>query len=305
MREQKVPNLIALDWGTSSFRAFLLDHNGAILRRTSTNAGILKIENRKFAQTLGKQLAALGEIPPGTPLLASGMITSRQGWLETEYVECPAACPDLAAHLKPLDTEEFGRIWFIPGVKQLLPTPDIMRGEETQLAGLAGTGIHTVLLPGTHSKWAKLQNGTIKGFTTFMTGDLFSAVRNHTILRAMIQGNWTETGFTAGVHEGFRQEQNSKGLLSTLFQTRVKSILGLSSHAEDECYLSGILIGTEIAEALQTGYTTEKPIIVAGEEKLTQLYLLALKALGQQGEAASPDISARGLYTIARLKQLI
>ncbi|WP_167505770.1 2-dehydro-3-deoxygalactonokinase [Desulfosediminicola flagellatus] len=298
-------NLIALDWGTTSFRAYFLNEHGNILCKVNSEAGILCIENGKFLQTLCQQLKQLGTISPGTPIVAAGMITSRQGWVETDYVECPASPEDLALNLSHLDTEPLGRIWFVPGVKQLTPHPDIMRGEETQLAGITQSGDQVVILPGTHSKWVNLHDGILTSFSTFMTGDLFNAVRNHTILRAITTASWSPVSFRKGVDEGYNSIGKGKGLLSSLFQTRVKDILGLSEDAGTESYLSGILIGTEIGEALKAGYTPTGTVCVLAEPHLTELYLSALEQFGITAQSAPADVSAYGLFRIARLKQLI
>lgn len=298
-------NLIGLDWGTSSFRAYLFNDSGNILRKVKSEAGILSIGNREFSETLRHQLNPLGTVPPDTPIIAAGMITSRQGWVETDYVECPASPNDLAQKLSPLDTEEFGRIWFVPGVKQFKPHPDIMRGEETQLVGITEIKNQIAILPGTHSKWVNLHNGTIRGFSTFMTGDLFHAVRNHTILRAISAETWSPDGFRKGVDDGFKNVENGKGLLSGLFQTRVKTILELSQDSDTESYLSGTLIGTEIGEAMKAGYNTTGSILVLAEPHLLELYISALTQCGIKAKSATADIIAQGLFRIGRLKQLI
>ncbi len=300
-----MPKLIALDWGTSSFRGYLLDQDGDIVEQIDAGTGILSVENGQFAETLRQQLDRFKLRPPYLPIIAAGMITSKHGWVETPYAECPVSIQDLANALSSLDTKEFGKIWFVPGIKQLQPEPDIMRGEEAQIAGLDSSEKLSVLLPGTHSKWVNLDHGTISGFTTYMTGDLFNAVRNHTILKSLSKGNWDPEAFREGVLDGYSHIQKGKGLLSALFRTRVKSILSLSDYAGSEDYLSGLLIGTEIGEAISTGYHGRDPIMVLGSEALTKLYITALSECDLKGEPAPPDISSRGLYRIASIKQLI
>lgn len=298
-------NLIALDWGTSSFRGYLLDREGRVLEKIDADAGILSIAAREYAEVLREQLSRFAGPVTGMPIVASGMITSRQGWLETPYVACPAGTEALAAALCPLEVPGIGTIWLVPGVKQLKPPPDIMRGEETQLAGVEGEGSRIVLLPGTHSKWVTLEDGLISGFTTFLTGDLYKAVLQQTILRTIPEGVWSEDAFREGVGAGFSRMQLGKGLLSGLFQVRAKSILGLSAEDSSRSYLSGMLIGCEIAERVAAGFAASRPVLVIGEAHLADMYLLALKECGLRGEAAPADIAARGLFRIARLKNLI
>ncbi|MEE4167195.1 MAG: 2-dehydro-3-deoxygalactonokinase, partial [Desulfocapsaceae bacterium] len=276
-------NLIALDWGTSSFRAYLLNRDGKVLEKIEADAGILSIAPGGYAKVLHDQLGRFTRLAANTPIVAAGMITSRQGWLETPYVCCPAGIEALAAALCPLEVDGLGIIWFVPGVKQLNPQPDIMRGEETQLAGAEYEGSRIALLPGTHSKWVTLEDGLITGFTTFLTGDLYKAVLQQTILRVTPEGTWSEEAFREGTRDGFSRMRRGHGLLSGLFQIRAKGILGLSAEESARSYLSGMLIGCEIAESAAGGFATSKSIIVIGGEQLADLYVLALKECGLQG----------------------
>lgn len=297
--------MIALDWGTSSFRGYLLDREGRVLEKIDADAGILSIAAREYADVLRDQLSRFAKQATGTPIIASGMITSRQGWLETPYIDCPTDTVALAAALCPLEVQGIGTVWFVPGVKQLNPLPDIMRGEESQLAGVEGVGSRIALLPGTHSKWVTMEDGLITGFTTFLTGDLYKAVLQQTILRTTPEGFWSEDAFREGVRTGFSRMQRGQGLLSGLFQVRAKSILGLSEENSSRSYLSGMLIGCEIAESAAGGFTTSQPVLVIGGAHLADIYLLALKECGLRGEAGPSDIAAKGLFRIARLKNLI
>ena len=152
-----VPNLIAIDWGTSLFRAYLIDAAGKVLQKFVAETGILAVEDGDFEHSLEVQLRKFPDVSPETPIIAAGMITSRQGWCETPYVCCPASAKDLAENLISCESTGFGTVWFVPGVNQLLPEPDIMRGEETQLAGIETTEDVVAIMPGTHSKWVELK----------------------------------------------------------------------------------------------------------------------------------------------------
>jgi 2-dehydro-3-deoxygalactonokinase len=297
--------LVALDWGTSSFRGYLLDREGTIAQKIEADAGILSVTSGDYKAVLGDQLSRFKGLEANTPVIAAGMIGSRQGWLETPYSNCPAGIEALAASLVPLEVTGLGTVWFVPGVKQLNPQADIMRGEETQLAGLEYQGSLCALLTGTHSKWVTLQDGLITGFTTFLTGDLYQAVLQQTILRVTPEGIWSEEAFREGVRDGFSRMKRGQGLLSGLFQVRAKSILGLSAEDSARSYLSGMLIGCEIAESAAVGSAVSSSILVIGGEQLAELYLLALKECDLRGEAAPADIAAKGLFRIARLKNLI
>lgn len=297
--------LIGIDWGTTHFRAYFITPDGTIQQKIETDAGILSCKNGNFEEVLQQQLLLFKKIEPSMPIIAAGMITSRQGWLETPYVECPAGIQELARELRPLKTSNSGRIWFVPGVKQLLPEPDIMRGEETQLAGIDLEINRTCLLPGTHSKWVTFENGTIVGFKTFMTGDLFNAVLQKTILGSTETGSWSDEAFRAGVKLGYQRMEKGGGLLSVLFQARVKDILKLQPELDTRSVISGILVGHEIAEGSGCGFQCSEPILVIGNEQLTNLYLLALSTCSLKGEKGPQDVSAQGLYRIAQNKNLV
>ena len=295
--------LIAVDWGTSSLRVYLLDQNCEITNNLRSDRGISTVADNNFEAVLYEHLVQLDVAEDVIPIIASGMITSRQGWHETQYVECPAGIEALASSLESLDTS-LGRVMFVPGVKQYEPFPDIMRGEETQLAGLSHSQKCVALLPGTHSKWVLLKNERIDQFSTFMTGDLFKAVRSHTILRSL-KDQWAEDAFTQGVVDGKVGLNEKIGLLSSLFQTRVKTILDLSRYTESASYLSGLLIGYEIAEALHNGYSLATNVVVIGETQLADHYITALEVFGIRGEKALADIASRGLFAIASKAGLI
>lgn len=298
-------NLIAIDWGTSSFRIYLLDNTGKILQSSSSEDGILSVSENKFEQTLSKHLKKLTVSDQNTPIIASGMITSKKGWCETPYATCPANIEDLAQHLVPLETTQHGIIWFVPGVKQLSPHPDIMRGEETQLAGINKAGEFTTIMPGTHSKWVKMSDQCIKAFTTFMTGELFAVIMNHSILGTANSDSWDDNAFRKGVALGYRTCDKGTTLLSDLFQVRAQAILEIEKEEKTKSLVSGILIGHEIFGATQTGFVDQNNIYIIGEELISKFYALALEECGITSEIVTEIASVRGLFRIAQQKQLI
>ena len=194
------PHLIGLDWGTSSCRAYLIGVEGKVLARLADGPGILKIENGAFGATLDAMIA---EWDTKLPVILSGMIGSRQGWKEVSYARCPAATQDIVTALGTI--EHAGRrIALTPGlVCENAGMPDVMRGEETQILGaleIAKADGGVFLLPGTHSKWAGVTHGWITSFRTFMTGEVFGALKEHTILgRLMREGSPDADGFERGV----------------------------------------------------------------------------------------------------------
>ena len=199
--------LIGVDWGTSNFRAFLLDAAGNVLDRRSGPHGILTVERRRLRRRAFAQIGDWLEADK-PPVLMSGMIGSRQGWLEAPYLTCPAGIADLAAALVPVPFDA-AKVHIVPGLEAATATMrDVMRGEETQVFGaLARLGADggRFLLPGTHSKWVLAEAGRITGFTTYMTGEIFAALREHTILgRLMAESAGDAASFARGVRDGAR-----------------------------------------------------------------------------------------------------
>lgn len=283
--------MIGIDWGTTSLRAFRMT-GGAVRERREGGGGILSVAPGGFEtalrQFVGDWLA--GE----RHLLLAGMVGSRQGWLEAAYLPCPAGAGELAAALLPVPFEG-ARAAIVPGLTSLDPagTPEVMRGEETQLAGLVsklGTDA-LVCLPGTHSKWASLAGGRVAGFTTHMTGEMFAALRGHTILGRMMQdGPTDETAFLQGVARAF----DPGGLSHHLFGVRTLGLFGKLGETASASYLSGLLIGHEIAAAAPAG-----TVHLIGAAPLCRLYALALGQSGVQTVLAPEDLAASGLADIA------
>jgi 2-dehydro-3-deoxygalactonokinase len=300
-----VANLIALDWGLSSFRAYLLDDSGVVLQRLFDDTGVLSIEADGYEQCLRQHLQKLDGITADSAIIASGMITSRQGWCETPYVACPASVGDLARGLLSIEMTGYGKIHFVPGVNQLSPVPDIMRGEETQLAGIQSMDGVTAILPGTHSKWAHLQDAGISHFKTFMTGEIYAILIEHSILGKTAGSIWSEDAFRKGVQKGFAFREQNKGLLSELFQVRVQAIMGEIPDQSVASHLSGLLLGCEIADALQSGFETAGKKQIVGAERLANLYKSALSECGIAADIVREDLAATGLFRIARKAELI
>lgn len=212
--------LIGLDWGTSSLRAFLIGASGSVLEEVTTAQGIVHIEDRDFDGIFHEAVQSwIGNLP--VPVIASGMIASRDGWYETPYVDLPAGKHELAAALVPFESSQGIVIQFVTGVTADHDgAPDVMRGEETQIVGataiILGDGVF--VLPGTHSKWLRVEDGLIQDYKTCMTGELFAALENHTILGVlMTDGPFHAEGFKRGVRDGLA---TGADLLHALFRVR-------------------------------------------------------------------------------------
>ena len=230
MRDTRVstPTLIALDWGTSNLRASLLGADGRVLDTRNAAAGVMAVPERRFAEALlglcGDWLAA----HRGCACIASGMIGSRQGWVEAPYLECPAGPTQAARQLTAVEFGDGHRLHIVPGLRCVGSDgqTDVMRGEETQLWGADLAAGTCCVLPGTHSKWAWLgADDRIDGFQTWMTGELYALLTQHGILGRLMQfgGAFAAPAFDDGVRLGL---QHHAELLHTLFAARTAGLMG-------------------------------------------------------------------------------
>lgn len=286
--------MIAVDWGTSSFRAFRLDAAGGVLERRSSALGILHVPGGDFAAVLRDQAGdwlAAGE----SEVLLSGMVGSRQGWVEAPYLRCPAGPREIAAALVPVPFDG-ARVRLVPGLSDMdeADVPEVMRGEETQLLGVLDTmgGEGLACLPGSHSKWAVIKGGRIASFRTYMSGEVFSALRAGTILgRMMVDGPSDAAAFAEGV-----ARSGAPGhVLHHLFGVRTRGLFGTLADTASASYLSGLLIGHEIRAALPAGGR----VCLIGAASLTALYASAIAACGGTARIMDEDAAARGLARIA------
>ena len=292
--------LVAIDWGTSAARAYRLDAAGLVLDRRSVPLGIKHVREGRFEPALAKLLGDWAADP--APRIACGMIGSRQGWVEAPYVECPASLTALADRLVQAPQ---GALTIVPGAitRDAAGVPDVMRGEETQLLGAVGTDEPAVLavLPGTHSKWARVEHGRIVDFTTFMTGELYAVLIDHSMLGRIAghePGRLSRDAFSRGVARGLADGE----LAHDLFGARTLALAGelASEHVAD--WLSGLLIGREVrsahAWALRAGVNPSLVRII-GSDALCERYDLALGDAGALADRGHADAAARGLWRIA------
>lgn len=290
---------IGCDWGTSSLRAYLLGADGAVLERREAARGIMTIDEGTFETVFEEILGDWLDQAADAPVILSGMIGSRQGWREAPYLACPANVGDLASALLALDLTRGRRVWIAPGLshRDSGGTPDVMRGEEVQILGALealGEERALVCLPGTHSKWATVEAGRVLGFATHMTGEVFEAVRDHTILGRMIDAEaWDDSAFLAGLE----RSGEPGGLLGQLFGVRAKGLFGELDEKTAGAYLSGLAIGHECRAALTGHARTDIALIGAG--RLVGLYVKALAHLGQDTRTLAPDVAAAGHWRLA------
>jgi 2-dehydro-3-deoxygalactonokinase len=301
------PVLIGIDWGTSTFRASLINAAGDAIDSRENPCGILAVQDRDFdaflSQAIGDWMCGYPEIP----IIASGMITSRNGWVETPYVPVPLGISDLAKALVKHITKDSHTIHFITGASQD-PTgerPDVVRGEETELFGYLAnhdTECRTFLLPGTHNKWLSVEDGKITHFVTYMTGEIFALLREHSILAS----DESNTAFCENAFlRGLKAVQKRPGsLLSNLFTTRALTLFGQIQLAEVSDYLSGVLIGEEFLGSLQVDGKPSSLIII-GRNDLSVRYQKAAEFFGIPTTIATSGLSQRGQLAIARAAELL
>lgn len=306
------PSLIALDWGTSNLRATLLDAHGQALEQRSAPGGIMKVQDGQFGAVL---LALCGDWVSrfDAPLIASGMIGSRQGWKEAPYLSCPATLAQAASALVSVDIGSGGAaprlLHIAPGLSCMdaRGEADVMRGEETQIwgAGLASGSL--CVLPGTHSKWAWLgDQGGIARFQTCMTGELFGLLTQHSILgRLMHLGAADAPLHRATFEQGARLGLAGHANLShTIFAARTAGLMGRLPAEDLPDFLSGILIGAEIGGATADA-PAQRQVSLIGEDSLCQRYELALGLHGLASERARGDATTQGQWQLACAAALV
>ena len=301
---------IFADWGTTNRRAWAVDRGGAVLDRRHDDHGLLGVRDRAFESSFRDFVGDWLPRAPGSPVLMAGMVGSKLGWREAPYVSTPARFADLAQQMVELPALDGHPIRIVPGlVCRMSGTPDVMRGEETQLFGLwLQTHVDRLcVLPGTHSKWAEIKGEGVAGFRTYMTGEVFANLSNTgTIAQLMRKDAPHDAGaFRGGVEAS--AGQSAGGLLNRLFSART---LGLFAELPGEAipsYLSGLLIGAELRDAVaHAPQTSAGPIAVIGSSRMNALYLEALALLGVSAEAIDGDNLLRpALLEIGRQSGLV
>jgi 2-dehydro-3-deoxygalactonokinase len=314
---QPTTGLIGLDWGTSALRAFRMDALGAVLEMRQRPWGIMQLPpapsgapnspdaafERALQDTCGDWLLA----EPARPVLACGMVGSAQGWREAAYLDAPSALDGLARALTRVDRSAGPPVHIVPGLIQRGNLPNVMRGEETQVLGVLASHASQdspellIGLPGTHSKWVRARGRELLHFDTCMTGEVFAALRGHTILGKTMQPAAApdDQAFARGLDVA-RSSHAHDGLLSHIFSTRTLGLTGELSATAQADYLSGVLIGHEVASlARHADLADGMPVILCGEPDLCRRYTAALTRYGFAPPTIAPQATARGLWQIA------
>ena len=288
------PALIVLDWGTTTLRASLLDADGATLETRTEPWGIMQVPNGDFGAAYASITA--GWQAPGINAIASGMIGSANGWTLAPYRAAPASVADLSDALVNVPGTT---LHIVPG---LATRGDVMRGEETQVLGAlllqpALNASSLLLLPGTHSKWVHIREGRVGDFTTYMTGEFFAVLRDHSILGRL----------SGSLHDGLRgtdafalgvlaAKASNQGIAPLLFSARAMVLTDVLSANVSLNYLSGLLIGDEVRCGLAAGAV---PSALIGDASLCALYSKALAIFDIDGIPFVEGAVHAGLWAIA------
>jgi 2-dehydro-3-deoxygalactonokinase len=313
--------LIALDWGTTSLRAYRLGEQGRVLEQRSLSAGIMQLPSTP-RQIAGKTCAdgfelafdeACGDwldAQPGIPVIACGMVGSAQGWCEAVYQQTPASVSALSSALATVHSIRGVDVHIVPGILQRSELPNVMRGEETQVLGILSTlpASETakpllIGLPGSHSKWVRAVDGDIVHFDTFMTGEVYAALSSHTILGRTMQRSevFDAEAFDRGLAVA-QSAHGAAGPLSTIFSCRTLGLTGALAGSAQPDYLSGVLIGHEIvalAALLRQTVATLPAVILIGSPALLERYQRALQANGFAEVTIAEQATERGLWQVA------
>jgi len=290
------PNWIAVDWGTSNLRCWAMGPEG-ILAEASSADGMGGLSRDQFEPALlrliGPWLGA-GQ----TPVMACGMVGSRQGWFEAPYRSVPCAPVDREALVRVPVQDPRLAVFIAPGLKQTQPA-DVMRGEETQIAGALALfpGFDGVLcLPGTHSKWVHVSAGEVVSFQTFMTGEMFALLSGQSVLRHGMAGTgWDDAAFDAALSDALSRPER---IGAKLFSLRAEGLIAALSADAARARLSGLLIGIELAAAKP--YWLGQPVALIGAKSLSQHYARALKSQGVDARVLpGPECTLAGLGTLA------
>ncbi len=286
---------IGVDWGTSNMRAYVMDGRDQVIATLRSDRGIGQLAKDEIEPAL---LALVSDYLPAdlvTPVIACGMVGSRQGWTEAEYESVPCEPPVQSETVTAPCRDARISVRIIRGVKQEKPA-DIMRGEETQIAGYLSVNPKfdgVLCLPGTHTKWVRISAGEIVSFQTFMTGELFALLAGQSVLRhSMATEGWDEEAFTAALSDTLSKPES---VAARLFNVRADNMLSNPSPIAARARVSGLLIGMELAAARP--YWLGQEVAIIGSRGLSQAYR---SALANQG--VDPQVTDADAMTLAGLK---
>lgn len=294
VENQQTPEWIAVDWGTSNLRVWLMGADGAVLQSLFSDDGMGTLKPAEFEPALLSLISAHLPENTRTPVIASGMVGARQGWAEAPYATTPCIPPTVANAITAPTNDPRLQVHILPGVMQVKPA-DVMRGEETQIAGfLSGNpdfdGV--LCLPGTHCKWVRISAGEIVSFQTYMTGEIFALLADQSVLRHSVGTSDLDTPtFTTSVADAM---SNPERTAARLFSIRAGSLIADLKPPKSRATLSGLLIGMELAGARP--YWLGMEVAIIGASKLANLYNQALTDQGVHPTMTDADsLTLKGL----------
>jgi 2-dehydro-3-deoxygalactonokinase len=292
---------IIVDWGTTSFRGTLVSEEGEVLEHLETGQGISTLSKGEHEGVLMSALGAWFDTHGALPVVALGMITSRNGWVEVPYVPCPAGPLELAAGTARMKLPNGSDLILLAGLTDPArkPFPDVMRGEETQIVGYGLSRDIAMILPGTHSKWARVNAGRIAGFQTFVTGEIFALLMKHSfIARGASDPPVQDPG---AFRWGLEEAKKTSAMLSLLFSARTGGLAQKLSASQLRSYVSGMVIGQEFRQAREGGWHVEgDEVAIVGNDGLNALYGVAADAFGLKVLEGSGEEATNGALTILR-----
>jgi 2-dehydro-3-deoxygalactonokinase len=304
---QALEAMIAVDWGSSSLRAYRLDAGGRIIDARHAALGVLTCGSG-FETTLRQWVVGWDD----RLIVLAGMVGSRQGWLEVPYVECPATLTDIASGMKQIDSAALAdrSVWIVPGLLYRGTTKngaDVLRGEETQLFGLlqgSRAQRQLVCMPGTHSKWVVAERGRVESLFTTMTGELFDVLRKHSLLgRLMPEGG--NAFDRSACKQGIERAREPGGLLHHLFSVRTSGLLGTLAPGQLASYLSGMLIAHEVLEFPCLTELRGQSVQVVGSSTVLEPYSFVMRELGLTVEPHDETCTAAGAHLLAKHRGLL
>lgn len=289
--------LIALDWGTTRARAFLMSGTGEVLERRSADQGIQSVPTGGFPAAFEAIAGDLRKAAPDAGIVLAGMVGSRNGWIEAHYVPCPASPEAIAAAGMKVTLADGTPATILPGLSCDEGAFDVMRGEETLIVGL-GLESGIACLPGTHSKWALIESGRIIRFASFMTGEIYGLLRQHSILSRLAQEPAGDDA-ARGTADGLAAAARPGGLLNTAFASRSEVLAGRMPAGAVGPYLSALLVGHEIAGA-QALLGRSDTVHLVADGVLAQSYGAALAAAGIEVKLTTPEAAfVAGVFRLA------
>lgn len=286
---------VAVDWGTSNLRVWAMSSDAQVLDHATSPMGMSQLGPQDFEPHLLSLITPWLDDTKVMPVVACGMVGARQGWVNTPYAEVPCAPQSRELFMAAPVTDKRITVHVIHGLQQASPA-DVIRGEETQIAGFMDTqpafeGL--LCLPGTHSKWVHVAGGTVIKFHTFMTGELFALLSKESVLRHSVQTDqWNEAAFMEAVHNGWQEPETT---VSSLFSLRASQLVHDQTPDVLRAHLSGLLIGTELA-SFKHILKPQRPVVLIGSKALSAAYAGALQLLGFTADIQNAEtLTQRGL----------